>query len=102
MEVHEDHEVASTGAVGNALVKGVSAEQYRQINEFSLGEQSKSWSAFDTEPMTVITTISSVWDGQHGNQSGRTKSDVRIDTSVRGEMLAQAWQVRPPHLSHTI
>ena len=45
-------EVVSPGAVGNAVVKGVLAEQYRQINEFSLSEQSKSWSAFGTEPMT--------------------------------------------------
>ena len=40
-------------AVENALVKGVSAERYnRQIDEFSLSEQSTSWSAFGTEPMT--------------------------------------------------
>ena len=45
-------EVVSPGAVGNAVVKGVSAEQYRQINEFLLSEQSKSWSAFGTEPTT--------------------------------------------------
>ena len=45
-------EVVSPGAIGNEVVKGVSAEQYRQINEFSLSEQSKSWSAFGTEPMT--------------------------------------------------
>ena len=45
-------EVVSPGAVGNALVKEVSAEKYRQINEFSLSKQSKSWSAFGTEPMT--------------------------------------------------
>ena len=45
-------EVVSPGPVGNAVVKGVSAEQYRQINEFSWSEQSKSWSAFGTEPMT--------------------------------------------------
>ena len=31
-------EVVSPGAVGNAVVKGVSAEQYRQISEFSLSE----------------------------------------------------------------
>ena len=35
-------EVVSSGAVGNAVVKGISAEQYRQVNEFSLSEQSKS------------------------------------------------------------
>ena len=45
-------EEVSSGVVGNAVVKGVSAEQYRQINEFSLNEQSKSWSALGTEPMT--------------------------------------------------
>ena len=45
-------EVVSPGAVGNALVEGVSVEQCRQINEFSLSEQSKPWSAFGTEPMT--------------------------------------------------
>ena len=44
-------EVVSPGAVG-AVVKGVSAEQYRQINEFSLSEQGKSWSAFGIIPMT--------------------------------------------------
>ena len=35
-------EVVSPGAVGNAVVKGVSVEQYWQINEFSLREQSQS------------------------------------------------------------
>ena len=30
--------VLSPGAVGNAVVKGVSAEQYRQISKFSLRE----------------------------------------------------------------
>ena len=45
-------EVVSPGTVGNAVVKGVSAEQYRQINDFSLSEHSKSESAFGTEPMT--------------------------------------------------
>ena len=50
----------------------------------------------------VIITVSSVWDSQHGNQSGTTRSDVRIDSTVREEMAAQARQVRPPLLSHTI
>ena len=45
-------EVVSPGVVGNAVAKGDSAEQYRQINEFSLSEQSKSWPPFGTEPMT--------------------------------------------------
>ena len=47
-------EVVSPGAVGNAVVKEVSVEQYRQINEFSSSEQSKSWSAFGTESMTKL------------------------------------------------
>ena len=45
IEVHDMRimEVVSPGAVGNAVVKWVSVEQYnRQINEFSLSEQSKS------------------------------------------------------------
>ena len=50
----------------------------------------------------VITTVGSVWDSQHGNQSGMTRSDVRVDSTVREEMAAQARQVRPPLLSHTI
>ena len=53
MEIHGNYgSSGSPGAVGNALEKGVSVEQYKQINEFSLSEQSKSWSAFGTEPMT--------------------------------------------------
>ena len=49
----------------------------------------------------VIITVGSVWDSQHGNQSGTTRSDFRIDSTVREEMAAQARQVRPPLLSHT-
>ena len=48
----------------------------------------------------VITTVGSVWDSQHGNQSGTARSDVRIDSTVREEVVAQARQVRPPLLSH--
>ena len=33
-------DVVPPGAVGNAVVKGVSAEQYRQSNEFSLSRVS--------------------------------------------------------------
>ena len=50
----------------------------------------------------VIATVGSLWDSQHGNQPGTTKSDVRIDSTVREEMAAQTRQVRPPLLSHTI
>ena len=50
----------------------------------------------------LIITVGSVWDGQHGNQSGAIPSDARIDPSVRGETAAQARQVRPPLLPHTI
>ena len=41
----------------------------------------------------VITTVGSVWDSQHGNQSGTSKSDVQIDPTVREEMAAKARQV---------
>ena len=54
MEVREDHGSSVTRRGRKRVVKGVSAEQYRQINEFSLSEQSKSWSAFGTEPMTYL------------------------------------------------
>ena len=33
----------------------------------------------------LITTVISVWSCQHGNQSGRTKSDVQIDPVSEGE-----------------
>ena len=53
MEVHEDRRSSVTRrGRKRAVVKGVSAEQYRQITEFSLSEKIKSWSAFGTEPMT--------------------------------------------------
>ena len=41
----------------------------------------------------LIIRVGSVWDGQHENQSGKTKRDVRIDPSVKGKMAAQARQV---------
>ena len=50
----------------------------------------------------VITTVVWLWGSQHGNQSETAKSDVQIDSTVRGEMVAQAQQVRPPLLSYAI
>ena len=38
----------------------------------------------------AITIVGSVWDSQDGNQSGTAKRDVRIDSTVREEMAAQA------------
>ena len=43
----------------------------------------------------VITTVGSVWDSQHGNQSGTTKSDVQTGPSVRGR-----WQHRCSKCDH--
>ena len=43
----------------------------------------------------VITTVGSVWDSQHGNQSGTARSDVRINSTVREEMAAQARRIHP-------
>ena len=44
-------EVVSPGADGNSMVEGVTEDQYREINEFPLKEQSKAWAAFGTPPM---------------------------------------------------
>ena len=39
-------EVLIPGSVGKSMVNGVSPEQYREINEFGLSEQSRHWAAF--------------------------------------------------------
>ena len=44
-------EVLIPGSVGNSMVTGVSPEQYREINEFGLSEQSRHWAAFGNAPM---------------------------------------------------
>ena len=44
-------EVLIPGSVGNSMVTGVSPEQYREINEFKLSEQSKHWVTFGNAPM---------------------------------------------------
>ena len=44
-------EVLIPGSVGNSMVIGVSPEQYREINEFGLSEQSRQWAAFGNAPM---------------------------------------------------
>ena len=44
-------EVLAPGSVGNSMVTGVSSQQYKEINEFGLTEQSRSWAAFGNVPM---------------------------------------------------
>ena len=44
-------EVVAPGSEGTAMVEGVSEEQYRQLNEFGLSEQSRSLSAFSNKPL---------------------------------------------------
>ena len=44
-------EVLIPGSVGNSMVTGVSPEQYRDINEFGLSEESRHWAAFRNAPM---------------------------------------------------
>ena len=44
-------EVVIPGSVRNSMVTGVSPEQYREINEFGLSEQSRHWAAFGNAPM---------------------------------------------------
>ena len=44
-------EVLIPGSVGNSMVTGVSPEQYREMNELGLSEQSRHWAAFGNAPM---------------------------------------------------
>ena len=44
-------EVLIPESIGNSMVTGVSPEQYREINEFGLSEQSRHWAAFGNAPM---------------------------------------------------
>ena len=39
-------EVLIPGSVETSIVTGLSPEQYREINEFRLSEQSRHWAAF--------------------------------------------------------
>ena len=44
-------EVLIPGSVENSIVTAVSPEQYREINEFGLSEQSRHWAALGNAPM---------------------------------------------------
>ena len=44
-------EVLVPGSVGCSMVTGVTSEQYNEINEFGLSEQSRHWAAFGNQPM---------------------------------------------------
>lgn len=44
-------EVLAPGSGGDGMVPGVTEEQYRELNEFSLSEQSRSLAAFGNAPM---------------------------------------------------
>ena len=44
-------EVVSPGSGGEGMVPGVTEEQYRELNEFSLSEQSRNLAAFGKSPM---------------------------------------------------
>ena len=44
-------EILIPGSVGNSMIAGVSPEQYREINEFGLSEQTRHWVAFGNAPM---------------------------------------------------
>ena len=44
-------QVVAPGSEAQSMVKGITEEQFRYINEFPLSEQSRSWSAFGNEPM---------------------------------------------------
>lgn len=44
-------QVVSPGSGIEGMVQGVTEEQFRELNEFPLSEQSRSWSAFGNAPM---------------------------------------------------
>ena len=48
-------EVLIHGSVGNSMVTWVSPEQYREINEFGLSEQSRHWASFGSSAPMVNT-----------------------------------------------
>ena len=43
--------ILNPGSIGNSMVTGVSPEQYGDINEFGLFEQSRHGAAFGNAPM---------------------------------------------------
>ena len=44
-------QVVAPGWESQEMIKGISEEQFRHINEFHLSEQSKSWAAFGKDPL---------------------------------------------------
>lgn len=44
-------EVIAPGSEGTSKIEGVTEDQYRQLNEFGLREQSRSLAAFSGEPL---------------------------------------------------
>ena len=44
-------QVVAPGISVTSMVKGVSEDEFRQMNEFPLSELSRSWAAFGTEPL---------------------------------------------------
>ena len=55
-------EVLIPGSVGNSMVTGVSPEQYREIHEFGLSEQSRYLAVFGNAPMILPPTGNEVWE----------------------------------------
>ena len=44
-------QVVAPGSESQEMIRGISEEQFRHINEFPLSEQSKSWAAFGKDPL---------------------------------------------------
>ena len=44
-------QVVAPGSESQSMIRGISEEQFRHINEFPLSEQSRSWAAFGNEPL---------------------------------------------------
>ena len=46
-------QVVAPGSELQEMIKGISEEQFRHINEFPLSEQSESWAAFGKDPLLL-------------------------------------------------
>ena len=44
-------EVVAPGSGGSGMVEGITEDQYRQLNEFPLSEQTRSLAAFSGRPL---------------------------------------------------
>ena len=65
------------------MVTGVSPEQYREINEFGLSEQSRHWAAFGNAPMVWTTDgKESLGEPSLGMQHSKERLNIRANHQI--------------------